>query len=150
MPVFQGAVDATFAAFGMDAVYAPAGGEPVSVRVIARRPDTIVGFGGPASMPRPRPSRFARARSPIRALTISSPSAKISSSCKASRNEGTRIGWCGRWMCVRPSGRNLTFGLRRLQQHGSTQSGPDVSAQSIERVARLGRNVRQPNHALAN
>jgi hypothetical protein len=26
-------------------VYTPAGGEPVSVRVIARRPDTIVGFG---------------------------------------------------------------------------------------------------------
>ena len=45
MPVFQGAVDATFAAFGIDATYAPAGGEPVSVRVIARRPDTIVGFG---------------------------------------------------------------------------------------------------------
>ena len=45
MTVFQGAVDATFAAFGIDAVYTPAGGEPVSVRVIARRPDTIVGFG---------------------------------------------------------------------------------------------------------
>jgi hypothetical protein len=42
MTVFQGAVDATFAAFGIDAVYTPAGGEPVSVRVIA---DTIVGFG---------------------------------------------------------------------------------------------------------
>jgi hypothetical protein len=38
-------VDATFAAFGTDAVYTPAGGEPISVRVIARRPDTIVGFG---------------------------------------------------------------------------------------------------------
>jgi hypothetical protein len=38
-------VDATFAAFGIDAVYTPAGGEPMSVRVIARRPDTIVGFG---------------------------------------------------------------------------------------------------------
>ena len=45
MMVFQGAVDATFAAFGVDATYRPAGGEPVSVRVIARRPDTIVGFG---------------------------------------------------------------------------------------------------------
>jgi hypothetical protein len=42
---FAGAVDATFAAFGIDAVYTPAGGEPVPVRVIARRPDTIVGFG---------------------------------------------------------------------------------------------------------
>jgi hypothetical protein len=45
MTVFAGAVDATFAAFGIDAAYTPAGGEPVSVRVIARRPDTIVGFG---------------------------------------------------------------------------------------------------------
>ena len=45
MMVFEGAVDATFAAFGIDAVYTPAGGEPVSVRVIPRRPDMIVGFG---------------------------------------------------------------------------------------------------------
>jgi hypothetical protein len=45
MTVFQGAVDATFAAFAIAALYTPAGGEPVSVRVIARRPDTIVGFG---------------------------------------------------------------------------------------------------------
>jgi hypothetical protein len=45
MAVVQGAVDATFAAFGIDAVYTPAGGEPVSVRVIAKRPDIIVGFG---------------------------------------------------------------------------------------------------------
>ena len=45
MTVFAGAVDATFAAFGIDAVYTPAGGEPLSVRVIARRPDTMVGFG---------------------------------------------------------------------------------------------------------
>jgi len=45
MMAFQGAVDAAFAAFGIDAVYTPAGGEPVPVRVIARRPDTIVGFG---------------------------------------------------------------------------------------------------------
>jgi hypothetical protein len=45
MTVFAGVVDATFAAFGIDAVYTPAGGEPVTVRVIARRPDAIVGFG---------------------------------------------------------------------------------------------------------
>ena len=45
MAVFQDAVRATFAAFGIEAVYTPAGGEPLSVRVIARRPDTIVGFG---------------------------------------------------------------------------------------------------------
>jgi hypothetical protein len=45
MTAFQGAVDATFIAFGLDATYTPAGGEPIGVRVIARRPDTIVGFG---------------------------------------------------------------------------------------------------------
>jgi hypothetical protein len=45
MTVFQDAVDATFAAFGIDATYTPVGGEAVGVRVIARRPDTIVGFG---------------------------------------------------------------------------------------------------------
>jgi hypothetical protein len=38
-------VDATFAAFGIDALYTPAGGDPVTVRVIARRPDSIIGFG---------------------------------------------------------------------------------------------------------
>jgi hypothetical protein len=45
MTVFDESVDATFAAFGIDALYTPAGGGPVPVRVIARRPDTIVGFG---------------------------------------------------------------------------------------------------------
>ena len=45
MTVFESAVDATFAAFGIDAVYTPAGAEPLPVRAIARRPDTIVGFG---------------------------------------------------------------------------------------------------------
>jgi hypothetical protein len=45
MTVFEGAVDATFAAFGIEAVYTPAGGDQLPVRVIARRPDTIVGFG---------------------------------------------------------------------------------------------------------
>ena len=43
MTLFQGAVDATFPAFGIDAVYTPAGGDPVTVQVIARRPDAIVG-----------------------------------------------------------------------------------------------------------
>ena len=45
MTVSQVAVDATFAAFGIDAVYTRTVRRPVSVRVIARRPDTIVGFG---------------------------------------------------------------------------------------------------------
>jgi hypothetical protein len=43
--VFAGAVDATFAAFGINASYTPAPGAWMLVRVIVRRPDTIVGLG---------------------------------------------------------------------------------------------------------
>jgi hypothetical protein len=45
MTALAEAVDATFAAFGIDATYTPAGGDPVPVRHIATRPDQIVGFG---------------------------------------------------------------------------------------------------------
>src|SRR5919106_143037 len=45
MTVMRSAIDGVFDAFGASATYVPAGGEPVGVRVIARRPDTIVGFG---------------------------------------------------------------------------------------------------------
>lgn len=45
MSAFSAAVDAIFAQFGMDAVYTPDGGGAVNVRVIAKRPDEIVGFG---------------------------------------------------------------------------------------------------------
>jgi hypothetical protein len=45
MTVFAGAVDATFTAFGLDATYTPVGGGPITVRVVAGRPDTIIGFG---------------------------------------------------------------------------------------------------------
>ena len=38
------AVDGCFRHLGRDAVYTPEGGEPVTVRVIAKRPDEIVGF----------------------------------------------------------------------------------------------------------
>lgn len=43
--MFEGAVSATFDAFGIDAVHTPAGGDPITVWVIARRSDTIMGFG---------------------------------------------------------------------------------------------------------
>jgi hypothetical protein len=38
MMVFAEPVDASFAALGIDALYTPAGGEPVPVRVIAQAP----------------------------------------------------------------------------------------------------------------
>ena len=44
MTFFQGAVDATFAAFGIDAVYTPLDGQPVPVRVIVKHPEPIEGF----------------------------------------------------------------------------------------------------------
>ena len=43
--MFEGAVSATFDAFGIDAVDTPENGIRFRCGVIARRPDTIVGFG---------------------------------------------------------------------------------------------------------
>lgn len=47
MLVFAAAVDALFADpnIATEAVYTPAGGGALTVRVVARRPDEIVGFG---------------------------------------------------------------------------------------------------------
>ena len=39
------ALDVTFVEFGVDALYTPQGGDSVNIRVIATRPDEIVGFG---------------------------------------------------------------------------------------------------------
>jgi hypothetical protein len=96
MTVFAGAVDATFAAFGIDAVHTPArGGGPVSVRVIAKWPDTIVGFGetrihAETATFEVRASEVANTRVPA----INSRSARPSSS-RASRSGATLTGWCG-------------------------------------------------------
>jgi hypothetical protein len=94
MTVFQDTVDATFAAFGIDGVYTPAGGEPIPVRVIARRPDRIVGFG--ETRIHAETATFEVARSRTRVLVISSPSPARPSSSRASRSDGTRTGSCGR------------------------------------------------------
>lgn len=47
MSVFAPAIDDLFADpnLAADAVYLPDGGEPVAVRVIARRPDRVLDFG---------------------------------------------------------------------------------------------------------
>ena len=71
MTVFENAVDATFAAFGIDAVYTPAGGDPVPVRVIARRPIPSSAWARRASTPRPQRSSCRRARSPTCGPAIS-------------------------------------------------------------------------------
>jgi hypothetical protein len=96
MTVFEGAVDATFAAFGIDAVYAPTAGDPIPVRVIARRPDTIVGFGetrihAEAATFEVRVSEVAN---PRRAISL--PSVATPSSFRASRSDSIPIGWSGR------------------------------------------------------
>jgi hypothetical protein len=97
MTVFQGAVDATFAAFGVDAAYTPAGGEPIPMRVIARRPDAIVGFGetrihAETATFELRASEVANPRP-----TISSSSMATPSSSRASRSGAIPTGWCGMW-----------------------------------------------------
>jgi hypothetical protein len=98
MTVFEGAVDATFAAFGVEAVFTPAGGKPVSVRVIARRPDTIVGFGDTRIHTETATFEVGHARSRAHARAISSPSVASPSSSRVSRSGATPIGWCGRSM----------------------------------------------------
>ncbi len=47
MSVFAQAIDDLFADpnLAKDAVYLPEGGEPIAVRVIARRPDRVLDFG---------------------------------------------------------------------------------------------------------
>src|SRR5688500_6814874 len=95
MTVFQGALDATFTAFGIDALYTPAGGEPVSVRVIARRPDAIVGFGetrihAVTATFEPRASELASPR-PGDQLALD----VRRSSSRASRNGAIPTGSCG-------------------------------------------------------
>ena len=45
MTVMQSPIDAVFDAFGLDASFTADGGTPVPVRLIAKRPDAIVGFG---------------------------------------------------------------------------------------------------------
>jgi len=47
MPVLDAAIDALFSdpTIARDVLYVPAYGEAVSVRVVVRRPDEIVGFG---------------------------------------------------------------------------------------------------------
>ncbi len=45
MQPFSVAIDTVFARFGVDAIYTPDGGGAVTVRVIVKRPDEIVGFG---------------------------------------------------------------------------------------------------------
>ena len=47
MPVLDAVLDTLFGdpTIARDALYAPTGGEAVSVRVVVRRPDEIVGFG---------------------------------------------------------------------------------------------------------
>ena len=97
MTVFQGAVDATFAAFGIDAVYTPASSEPVGVRVIARRPDTIAGFGDTRI-------HAETATFEVRASEVPSPrpddqltSEARPSSSRASRSGAIPTGSCGAW-----------------------------------------------------
>jgi hypothetical protein len=94
MTAFQGAVDATFAAFGINAVYKPAGGEPVPVRVIARRPETIVGFGETSIHAETATFEVRASEVGIPGPGTNSPSAPRPSS-RASRSGAIQIGSSG-------------------------------------------------------
>lgn len=124
MTVSEGAVDATFAALGIDATYTPAGGEPVPVRVIARRPDTIVGFGDTRI-------HAETATFEVRASEILSPRAgdqlTVGGQTFVVRSEPERrdpTGWSGRQAVVSPadaSSPRLPV-LAQLRRRGRAQS----------------------------
>ena len=91
-------MDATFAAFGIDADLHAGGGEPVSVRVIARRPDTIVGFGETRIHAETvtfelRANEVANPH-PSDQLTVGGNTFVF----RVSRNGAIPIGSCGAWM----------------------------------------------------
>jgi hypothetical protein len=78
--------------FGIDATYTPAGGDPVGVRVIARRPDTSVGFG--ETRIHVETATFeVRATLQPRAPTISSSSMARPSSSRVGRSGAIRTVW---------------------------------------------------------
>jgi hypothetical protein len=70
----------------------------VSVRVIARRPDTIVGFGETRVHAETATLEVRASGSPARARAISSPSVPRHLWCKASQSGVTPSGWCGALM----------------------------------------------------
>ena len=88
MTAFAGAVAATVAAFGIDAIYTPRGGGPGPVRVIMKRADTIVGFG----------------EKRIHAETATF---ELRASDVANRRPDHQLTWAAR----RSSGRSLAFAL---------------------------------------
>jgi hypothetical protein len=102
MTVFAGAVDAIFAVFGADALYTPASGDPIQVRAISRRPDTIVGFGEMRIHAETATFEVRRARSGARTRVISSPSVAIPSLSRASRNGAIPTGSSGASIPGRP------------------------------------------------
>jgi hypothetical protein len=139
MTVFTGAVDATFAAFDIDALYTPASGEPVSVRVIARRPDAIVGFGetrihAETATFEVRASEVTQPR-PGDQLTV----AARPSSSRASRSAAILIGSCGAWTFGQPDVVRLQPGAVLWRPQGESSAYLLVSAGIFSLVGLLGR-----------
>ena len=98
MTAFAGLVDRLFADpnLGRDATYEPADGEPVSVRVVARRADAVTEFGGGAALVGDdAASTSASPRWRTRGRATGSSSTARPSSCRASRC-GIASGWSGR------------------------------------------------------
>ena len=91
-------MDATFTTFGIDGVCTPAGGEPLAVRVIAKRPDAIVGSGETRM-------HTETATFELRTSEVASPRPRDqltfggeSLSSRASRSGAIPIGSYGPWM----------------------------------------------------
>jgi hypothetical protein len=113
MTVFSGALDATFTALGIDAVYTPAGGDSMPVRVVARRPETIVGFGETRIHTETATFKLRASEVATHGPTISSSWMAKRSSSRASPSGATPIGSCGQLMCGRRKRLGAQVGLFR-------------------------------------
>ena len=114
MTVFESAVDATFAAFAIDAVYTPAGGgEPAPYGLSPGVRTRSLASARPASTPRPRPSSYGRARSQARARATA----------HGWRRDDRRPGRAG---AARPGPARVDFG-RQAGVSGSARLGEPLS-----------------------
>ena len=106
MSAFSSALDALFRdpSLGRAAVYEPESGEPVPVRVIARRTDAVTEFGGGRLWSDDPGSISASLRCLTRGQATASSSTARPSSSRASRC-AIASGWCGRSRCGRHEAR---------------------------------------------
>jgi hypothetical protein len=105
---------------------------PVPVRVIAQRPDTIVGFGETRIHAETATFPVRVSESLTRARAISSPSMVRASSSRVSRNGAIPTGSCGQSMCGRRKRLGAQVGLFRPSRTNPAMAATTPIANRIQ------------------